>query len=319
MRRKKTTIVLAFGLMFVTVYALAAPDGGPGGASPPAAGNTLVPVPTTLAPAGTKVRLAAAPTQAGAKIPFIGTSAVPNVLHLTFALASTRVANLAPFVASLYDPQSPNFHQWLTPQQVGQQFGAANADVQTIVAYAQAQGFTITNVWPNRLFISADATVAQAEQAFGVHILQYDRPANMSVKGDPPTFYAPDQNPRVPAAIAARLQGIFGMSDLLRMHPAFSGPMSPAQVSTVYDLDPLHAAGLNGQGMTIGIFSPTNVSLSDVASFASDFSLGSSYTIKQVQIDGGATDSNGAIEANLDMDVVLGQANDVTIVLYEPP
>src|SRR5579872_2585878 len=93
MESKKPSIVLAICLMFMTVYALAAPDGGPVGASPPAAGSTLVPVPTTLAPAGAKVHLAAARAQAGAMIPSIGTPAVPNVLHLTFALASAQVAN----------------------------------------------------------------------------------------------------------------------------------------------------------------------------------------------------------------------------------
>ena len=29
------------------------------------------------------------------------------------------------FVASQYDPNSPNFHQWLTPEQVGEKFGPA--------------------------------------------------------------------------------------------------------------------------------------------------------------------------------------------------
>jgi len=36
------------------------------------------------------------------------------------------------FVESQYDPNSPNFHRWLTPEQVGEQFGPALADITTV-------------------------------------------------------------------------------------------------------------------------------------------------------------------------------------------
>src|SRR6202790_612516 len=36
---------------------------------------------------------------------------------------------------------SPNFHKWLTPGQFGQQFGPADADIQTITDWLTRQGF----------------------------------------------------------------------------------------------------------------------------------------------------------------------------------
>ena len=30
------------------------------------------------------------------------------------------------------DKSSPDYHQWLTPEQFGQQFGLGNADIQTV-------------------------------------------------------------------------------------------------------------------------------------------------------------------------------------------
>ena len=41
---------------------------------------------------------------------------------------------------------SSNFHQWLTPQQFGQQFGPSSADVQTVTNWLQSHGFQIARV-----------------------------------------------------------------------------------------------------------------------------------------------------------------------------
>src|SRR5690242_11397617 len=58
-----------------------------------------------------------------------------RALHLTFALAFPRKAELEALIASQNDPKSPDFHRWLTPRQIGQRFGAADADIQTVVQY----------------------------------------------------------------------------------------------------------------------------------------------------------------------------------------
>ena len=46
---------------------------------------------------------------------------------------------------------SPNYHQWLTPQQFGQQFGPADADIQTVTDWLQSHGFQVARVstWPH--------------------------------------------------------------------------------------------------------------------------------------------------------------------------
>ena len=54
------------------------------------------------------------------------------------------------FVSSQYDANSPNYHQWLTPDQVGANFGPAEADIATVSNWLTGHGFTISEVTKDR-------------------------------------------------------------------------------------------------------------------------------------------------------------------------
>ena len=41
------------------------------------------------------------------------------------------------------DKSSPSYHQWLTPEQYGEQFGPTDTDLQTITAWLQSHGFQV--------------------------------------------------------------------------------------------------------------------------------------------------------------------------------
>src|ERR1039458_9241669 len=41
------------------------------------------------------------------------------------------------------DRNSPNYHQWLTPDAFGQQFGPSDQDIQTITAWLASHGFQV--------------------------------------------------------------------------------------------------------------------------------------------------------------------------------
>ena len=41
------------------------------------------------------------------------------------------------YMSQLHDPTSPNFHKWLTPEQFGQSYGLASADVETVSDWLQ--------------------------------------------------------------------------------------------------------------------------------------------------------------------------------------
>jgi subtilase family serine protease len=81
------------------------------------------------------------------------------------------------FVASQYDPDSPNFHRWLNPDEVGLGFGPAPADLATISAWLTGHGFSINEVARDRMSIRFRGTAAQVESAFHTEI------HNLEVKG----------------------------------------------------------------------------------------------------------------------------------------
>src|SRR5437870_11012860 len=63
---------------------------------------------------------------------------------LTLKSDPAQQAELENFLAEQQDPSSPHFHEWLTPQQFGQRFGASAADIDTIVQWLQSHGLRTT-------------------------------------------------------------------------------------------------------------------------------------------------------------------------------
>jgi subtilase family serine protease len=68
---------------------------------------------------------------------------------------------------------SPNFHKWLTPQQFGQQFGPAGADVQAITDWLTSQGFHDIRADNGHLTIEFSGDVGQVRKSFRTEIHQY--------------------------------------------------------------------------------------------------------------------------------------------------
>ncbi len=98
-------------------------------------------------------------------------------------------------IDELHDRKSPtNFHHWLSPSQVGAQFGPATSDIQTVTAWLQQHGFTVNRVYPNGLVIDYSGAAGQVREAFHTEI------HNLSVDGA--AHFANTADPQIPAALA---------------------------------------------------------------------------------------------------------------------
>jgi len=51
------------------------------------------------------------------------------------------------------DKSSPNYHKWLTPEEFGQRFGPADADIQAVTGWLEAHGFRLNQVSKGRSVI----------------------------------------------------------------------------------------------------------------------------------------------------------------------
>ena len=68
----------------------------------------------------------------------------------------TELTNL---LERLYDPTSPDYHQFLSVAQFTEQFGPTEQDYQAVIDFAKANGFTVTDTPQNRLLVDVNGSV----------------------------------------------------------------------------------------------------------------------------------------------------------------
>src|SRR5271163_3504711 len=74
-----------------------------------------------------------------------------QMLRLAVALKPPHMEAEEQFLRELQDPASPLFHKYLSDAEWNQRFAPSAQDEQAVVAWAQTQGLTITQRFPNRL------------------------------------------------------------------------------------------------------------------------------------------------------------------------
>jgi kumamolisin len=137
-------------------------------------------------------------------------------------------------------------------------------------AVASLEGAGLVASWrsPSSL-ITADGPAPAAAALLHVRIDTY-RTANGS------TFYATVDRPALPAALAAVASDVSGLDNYrrARSYAIRAGGLTPADVQTYYNLQPLRDAGLDGGGQTI-LFPEIDdlPNLKDLEMFASEFGL----------------------------------------------
>ncbi len=97
------------------------------------------------------------------------------------------------------DHASPNYHQWLTPQQFGQQFGPSDQDVEKITSWLQSHGFQVAPLSNGRTVIEFSGTAGQVQEAFHTSIHKYSVP---NATGTLEDHWANSTDPAIPAALA---------------------------------------------------------------------------------------------------------------------
>ena len=201
---------------------------------------------------------------------------------------------------------SPNYHNWLTPQQFGAQFGPSAQDIQTVISWLQSQGFAVNRVSNGATVIEISGTAGQVQSAFHTAIHKY------SVSGT--EHWANASDPSIPAALAPVVVGLDTLHNFPRkaMHvvsgvysknrstgaikavrapkPLFNlgcgtNPntgaaitcfaLGPFDFATIYNVLPLwNASPANdGTGQTIAVIGESDVVNSDIESFQNLFGL----------------------------------------------
>ncbi|MHB8652702.1 MAG: Ig-like domain repeat protein [Terriglobia bacterium] len=227
---------------------------------------------------------------------------------------------------------SPNYHHWLTPEQLGQQFGPADADIQAVNDWLIRQGFEVNRVTAGRTAIEFSGTAGIVRQSLHAEIHKY------VVNGE--EHWANAGDPQIPAALAPVVAGFASLNNFPRkplshrlgtfsrskitgeIKPLFtfgSSPtkyaVGPGDFATIYNVPP-PTATTDGSGQTIAIVGDSNINIQDVRDFRTMFGLPTNDP--HVILDGpdpGNLGGNEEGEADLDVEWAGAVARGATIDL----
>jgi pro-kumamolisin-like protein/Big-like domain-containing protein len=171
------------------------------------------------------------------------------------------------------DKSSANYHKWLTPEEFGRQFGPADQDIQAVSSWLQGHGFEVARVAKGRTVIEFSGTAGQVQEAFHTAIHKY------AVKGE--EHWANAGDPQIPAALTPVVGGVHTLHSFHKKpqlvytgqmikaaytpgrppkvtFPAQPGQpalhaLAPADYATIYNINPLYSAGINGFGTSIAV------------------------------------------------------------------
>jgi len=248
------------------------------------------------------------------------------------------------YTEELTNRHSPNYHKWLTAEQIAVRYGLTNADIEKITGWLQSHGLKINTVYSTRTMIDFSGNAGQVREAFQTEIHSLDTRGERHI--------ANYSDPKIPAALSSAIAGIVSLNDF-RPHPMYKRAPAhhseantssltadavhgdytfstdgstyqavvPGDLATIYNLTPLFTAGYAGQGQTIVVIEDTNVySTADWKTFRSKFGLskytGGSFT----QVHPGNCSNPGAVagnesEAILDAEWASAGAPDAAIEL----
>lgn len=262
----------------------------------------------------------------------LGPANAQQQLNLSIGLQLRNQQELQTLLIDQSNPQSPRYHQFLSPQQFVDAFGPTVDQQQQVIDFLHQQGLSITHISSNRLLIDASATVAQAETAFQVSINDYQLGSKV--------FYANSTPPTIPGSLSSIIASIGGLDTSVHMHPLYrlaspghgkpkpafaqphagrGGGYTPADLNGAYDATPLLQAGFQGTNQTVAVFELDGYPSSDVTQYFQTYNLGNP-NITTVLVDGfGGSAGQGAIEVDLDIEVVAAMAPRAAQIVYEGP
>jgi subtilase family serine protease len=218
------------------------------------------------------------------------------IRHMQMLLRRTvdRQASFDALVEAQHTRGNPSFHHWLTPEQVGSNFGPSASDLAALLSYLRSEGFTVENTGKSGLYVDFSGTAAQVERAFhtSIHNVQM---ANGEVK------YSAVADASVPEALSPLVVGFVSLSNIPSANPNYTKLAAPAipvsrrpspitpldtESSTNYAVGPqdfytiynelplLNAATpINGSGVTIALLEESAINPADVTTFRTNYGV----------------------------------------------
>jgi hypothetical protein len=243
--------------------------------------------------------------------------------------SALQQAALNRLLAEQQDRSSANYHKWLTPEQYADRFALSASDVGKITAWLKAQGFGIVQAARGRDWIAFSGNAGLVEQTFHTEIHYYE------VDGE--THYANSTALSIPKVLDGIIVGFRGLQDFklksMGIHPlpawdrlfasivhpfynaGFGHALAPGDIATIYDIQPLYNANIDGTGQKLVIVGQSDIKMTDIQDFRSNFGL--PVNNPQVILVPGSADpglNSDEIEADLDLEWSGAVARNASII-----
>jgi kumamolisin len=259
-----------------------------------------------------------------------------ETIRLALVLPLRNQAQLDNLLQRLYTPGDPAYGHYLTPAAFTAGFGPSQADYNAVIGWARVQGLVVTQTYSNRRVVDVLGPARVVEQAFNVQLWRYQAP-------DGRVFRAPNSDAQVPAVIAERLSGVFGLDTAVQLRPALhsspasdwfdgggpnllgatgghgigftpqgggalmgpGGGLSPFGIQTAYDLTKVTQTGA---GQSLALVELDGYSASDITSYEQQFGI-TAVPLQNVLIDGfDGNPGGGAFEVTVDIEMMVALA-----------
>ena len=187
-------------------------------------------------------------------------------MKLVFQLTPEQQSSLDTLLRQQLDRSSPNYHQWLTPEQYAARFGVSPSDLARVTVWLRQRGFAAILAARSRTWISFNGSAAQVEAAFHTPIHRYVVNGAM--------HYANATEPSLPSAFHGVVMAIGSLNDfrpkphaiVRNVHPHFTSELSgkhflaPDDFATIYNIQGLYGSGINGSSEAIAVMGQTDLS-----------------------------------------------------------
>jgi hypothetical protein len=260
------------------------------------------------------------------KLPPVGRLPATNHLHLAIGLPLRNPQALSHLLQQIYDPASPQYHHYLTPEKFTEMFGPRQKDYQSLIDFARTNGFAVTGLHSNRMLLDVDGAVEDIEKALHVRMRLYHHPTQAR------TFYAPDVEPSIdfagPVLHISGLDNYFPPQPLLHQAPS-TGPTNgqvyagsgPFGTYMGGDFRAAYAPGVTqtGAGQAVGLVEfSSGYYPADITAYEASNGL-PNVTLTNVLLDGYDGDSGGANdEVSLDIEMSISMAPGLSqVIVYE--
>lgn len=213
---------------------------------------------------------------------------------------------------------SPRYHQWLNPTDMAAQFGASETTISKVSQTLSSAGISVVDISNTRTFIRVSASAKAFNAFFQTDLRRY------YVDGE--THRSNATVPTLPDNLVGTVAAVRGLDDFrpkpntVLYKPDYTvtstvHELVPADLATIYDVNPLINGGFTGAGISIAVMGDSTFTASDISTFRTAAGLSPiNLTQTLVPNTGTAASNVDAPEATLDVELAGALASSAKII-----